>query len=46
VLPESPKRTKPTARTPGGRLRKHEEQVIAFLKSRLEAKKSSALQSA
>jgi DNA topoisomerase I len=43
VLPPSPHRTKPLARKPGGRLRKHEEQVLAFLKSRIEAMKESAL---
>ena len=43
VLPPSPKRTKPLARKPGGRLRKHEEQVLAFLKAKLQAKQTPEL---
>lgn len=35
VLPPTPNRTKRLPRKPGGKLRKHEEQVLEFLKSRL-----------
>lgn len=37
VLPPSPQRARPLARKPGGRLRKHEEQVLDFLKARLQS---------
>lgn len=35
ILPPSPKRRVQKARRPGGRLRKHEAEVLAFLKSRV-----------
>lgn len=38
ILPPSPKQHKRLPRKPGGRLRKHEAEVLAFLESRLEAK--------
>ena len=38
MLPPSPQRTKHSARKPGGRLRKHEVEVLTFLKARLQPK--------
>src|SRR6185503_9049627 len=38
VLPPSPKRSKPLARKPGPKLRKHEEQVLAFLRAQTQPK--------
>jgi len=35
VLPPSPQQTKRLLRKPGGRLRKHEEEVLAFIRARL-----------
>jgi DNA topoisomerase-1 len=38
VLPPSPKRDRHSMRKPGGRLRKHEAEVLAFLRMRLQPK--------
>ena len=38
VLPPSRKQTKRVPRKPGGRLRKHEEEVLAFLRAKLQPK--------
>jgi DNA topoisomerase-1 len=42
MLPPPPKHSKHVARTPGGKLRKHEEQVLEFLKSRIQARAQAA----
>jgi DNA topoisomerase-1 len=42
VLPPSRKQTKHLPRKPGGRLRKHEEEVLAFLRARLQPAAASA----
>jgi len=41
VLPPSPKRRAQKARRPGGKLRKHEAEVLEFLKSRIGATESA-----
>jgi DNA topoisomerase-1 len=41
MLPRNRKRTGMVARTPGGKLRKHEEQVLTFLRARLDRERLS-----
>ena len=42
ILPPSPKQQARLPRKPGGRLRKHETEVLDFLRARLDAKKSAS----
>lgn len=42
VLPPMPKRRMQVARKPGGKLRKHEEQVLEFLRARVRGKSQPA----
>ena len=46
VLPPSRKQTKRLPRKPGGRLRKHEEEVLAFLRARIQPKVTEAADAA
>ena len=42
VLSPTPKRRRPSVRIPGGKLRKHEAEVLEFLRARLEAARAAA----